>query len=499
METKNDTLERSIAALKAGRPQDALDIVTAAVANAVNAHGKDSPEEARALFDQANLFVILGNLPEALKIVSRAAEIAPKDDPSKALQLDYLKAKGELLQKMGKMDEAKAAYEKSIEGRRALFGEESAGLCRGQLPLADLLLQTGDLEKAEDLIESVAGCFWHSQDEMLPAALALRGFILAARYGDEKSMFEHFDMLPAPKQHQLIGATIQIAQAVPPEPAFVGLQEMRERLEDFESPDLRQDATPYAQELGAIVELQHAIARRLKNVERLNETLDWLEKHYEALHAVPQHLSVLMRRGHLLAAQGKQDESTAAFKALAARLDGMDENPSEIAMPMRCELAAIFATRKDMAMAEDLFKKACAQAEKGKDARHVGSTCAAYGYFLQHSDRPAEAFDWLEKALEAMKGEGFPALELRIHMNAIINGTKCGCTDNVDALTLEMDRRIRAQLPDGLLDGVRISAAKGIELSLKHAPSAEDQEKLKAAIPAAIEQIKALNISRPKA
>ena len=493
------TIERSIEALRAGKPQEAVNIAKAAVDEAVRAHGKDSPEEARALFDMANVFVFLGNLEMALDWVTKASVIAVKDNPAKGAQLDYIKARGELLQKLGRMEQAKAAYEQSVEGRKALYGEESLGVARGELPLADLCLQMGDLERAEALVERVAGQFWHAQDEMLPASLALRAFILAARYGDEKPMFEHFDMLPAPKRAQLIMATLQIAQNVPPEAAFTTLQELRERLEDFQSPDLRQDALPFAQELSAVVELQHAVARAQKNLERVGETLTWLAKHYESQHALPQLLTVQMRQAHLKAAQGDAEGAAAGFAAVADRLDALDATPLEIAMPLRCELAGFFASKKNEAKAGELFRKACEQAEKTKDPRHIVSTCSAYGYFLQHSGRGAEAFDWLQRAYDATKGEGFAALELRLHLNAIVNGAPCGCTDKRDALTQELDRRIRSQLPEGLLDAVRINPAKGIELSLKRPPTEEEQEKLKTAIPTAIEQIKALNITRPTA
>ena len=96
--TANTTLERSIAALRAGHPAEALKIAADALATAVREHGAGSPEQARALFDQANLFVLLGNLDAALDAVSRAAEISATDDPSRGAQLDYLKARGELLQ-----------------------------------------------------------------------------------------------------------------------------------------------------------------------------------------------------------------------------------------------------------------------------------------------------------------------------------------------------------------------------------------------------------------
>lgn len=496
--TANTTLERSIAALRAGQPQEALRIAADALAAAVREHGAGSPEQARALFDQANLFVFLGDLDAALDAVSRAAEIAARDDPSRRAQLDYQKARGELLQKMGRLDEAQAAYEQSIEGRRAFYGEESVGLARGEMPLAVLLLQRGQAEQAEALIEPIAGCLWHAEDEMLAPALSLRALILAARYGDERPMFEHFDLLSRAQQQALIESLLQLVQAAPPEAAFTALQELRERLEDFESPDVtKKGTTPFAGELSAVVELQHGVAQRLGDAARLAETLDWLARHYERQRALPQLMAVQIRQARLKAAQGDAAGARADFRAIAARLDQLGDESA--ALPLLCESAMFLAAQGDLPEAEALFQKACALAKKQRDPRHLGNTCAAYGLFLQHHGRGAEAWEWIERAHNLLRDEGFAALQLRLHLNALSKGAPCGCTPEADALTGEIERRVRAQLPEGLLGALRIHPARGIELSLTRPPSDEEKARLQQAIPAAIEQIKAIRIDKAMA
>ena len=206
-----------------------------------------------------------------------------------------------------------------------------------------------------------------------------------------------------------------------------------------------------------------------------------------------------MRQAHLRAAQGDLDGATADFRRIAERLDALGEAEAEIAIPLRCEIALFFASQDALDEADALFQKACAQAEKSKDPRHLGNTCAAYGFFLQHHSRGAEAFDFLERAHTALKGEGFAALQLRLHLNALINGTPCGCSESADALTAELERRVKGQLPDGLMEALRIHPVKGIELSLRRPPTQEEQKLLQRAIPAAIEQIRAVSIARPMA
>lgn len=496
--TANTTLERSIAALRAGHPEEALRIAADALSTAVREHGADSPEQARALFDQANLFVFLGNLDAALDAVSRAAEIAAIDDPSRRAQLDYQKARGELLQKMGRFDEAWAAYQLSIEGRRAFYGEESVGLARGELPLASLFLQRGKVEQAEALIEPLAGCLWHARDEMLAPSLSLRALILAARYGDERPMFEHFDLLSHAQQEALIESLLQFVQIAPPEAAFTALQELRERLEDFDSPDVtKKAATPFVEELPVVVELQHSVAQRLGDVGRLRETLQWLARHYEHRRALPQLMTVLMREARLKAVQGDVAGARADFRAINERLDQLGEEA--IALPFFCESAMFFASQGEVDEADGLFQKACALAEKQGDPRHLGNTCAAYGLFLQHHARGTEAWSWIERAHALLKDEGLAALQLRLHLNALLRGTPCGCTPKSDALTGELERRVRAQLPEGLLGALRIHPTKGIELSLNRSPSDEEKARLQQAIAEAIEQIKAIRIDKAMA
>ncbi len=496
--TANTTLQRSIAALRAGNPAEALKIAADALATAVREHGAGSPEQARALFDQANLFVLLGNLDAALDAVSRAAEISATDDPSRGAQLDYLKARGELLQKMGRVEEALHAYRESIEGRRTFYGAQSVGLARGELPLASLLLQRGEVEQAEELIESVAGCLWHAKDEMLAPSLALRALILAARYGDERPMFEHFDLLSGDQQQALIQSLVQLVQTAPPEAAYLALQELRERLEEFDSPDIaKKDATPFAEELAVIVELQNGVAQRQSNAERMRETLTWLVRHYERHRVLPQLMTVQMRLARLRAAEGDLAEAKREFLAIAERLDGLGEDA--LALPMLCEIATFLAAQKDLDGADARFRQACELAEKQKDPRHLGNTCAAYGLFLQHHGREAEAWDWVEKAHAILKDEGLAALQLRLHLSALCKGTPCGCTPKSDALTGELERRVRAQLPEGLLGALRIHPAKGIELSLSRPPNDDEKAVLQRAIPEAIEQIKSIRIDKAMA
>ncbi|MDR0966739.1 MAG: tetratricopeptide repeat protein [Myxococcales bacterium] len=500
--TANTTLERSIEALKVGHPEEALKIAAEAIAAAVREHGAGSPQQARALFDQAHIFVFLGELDAALDAVTHAASIAATDDPSRRAQLDFQKARGDLLLKMGRFDEARAVFEQNIDGRRAFYGEESVGLAHGQFALAELLLQRGDAEAAEPLVELIAGSLWHARDELLAPSLSLRALVLAARYGDERPMFEHFDLLSREQQQLLLQSLLQMAQNAPPEAAFLALQELRERLEEFDSPDVtKKGITPFLEALCAIVELQHGVAAHLKDEARIGETLDWLARHYGQRHAIPQLLTVQMRQARFKAAQGSLDAARADFRAIAERLiDGESiGDDSALALPLLCEIAMFFASQADLEQADALLQKACALAEKQKDPRHLGNTCAAYGLFLQHHDRGVEAWSWLERAHDLLQNEGFAALQLRLHLSALLMGTPCGCTPQTDALTSELERRVRALLPQGLLGALRIHPIKGIELSLSKPPNDEEKQHLQRAILEAIDQIKAVRIDKARA
>ena len=166
---------------------------------------------------------------------------------------------------------------------------------------------------------------------------------------------------------------------------------------------------------------------------------------------------------------------------------------------MLCEIATFLAAQKDLDGADARFRQACELAEKQKDPRHLGNTCAAYGLFLQHHGREAEAWDWVEKAHAILKDEGLAALQLRLHLSALCKGTPCGCTPKSDALTGEIERRVRAQLPEGLIGALRIHPAKGIELSLSRPPNDDEKAVLQRAIPEAIEQIKSIRIDKAMA
>ena len=100
--------ESALSELRSGRRLEAERIVAEAAHEAEVLHGQASPQYAAAQFDLALVLVGVGDLSRAASALRRAVDVPTHDDAARKLRLTYLLNLGDVLQRQGRLDEARA-------------------------------------------------------------------------------------------------------------------------------------------------------------------------------------------------------------------------------------------------------------------------------------------------------------------------------------------------------------------------------------------------------
>jgi tetratricopeptide (TPR) repeat protein len=483
MRAAMNRLDQAFDLLRAHKPREAEALLTDAAREAAERFGADSAEHAEALFELAHVMLALGDFGRAADLMKQAAEIPTHTSQARRAQLNYQGNLGEVLQRLGRLGEARSVLEENLRGRAEVWGEGTEGYAVGQVSLADVLFWQGELERAEELIEEAAGVLWHAHSGRVVVALALRAAIRAARYGDERPLLEHLDALSPQLQAELVAMCLDRAERDPPPPALIVLQELRERLEDEEAlrPMLPQ-----------VVAAKAEVARRARDHQARLEAIGWLASHFEQ---AGDDREVLRARLGLALARDEAGDAQGAEQAYRDAVGRAEALGDEAVRALVLRNAGLFFGRHEQpAEADRLLVDALASAERAGDKLQLGVTLVARGIFLQHQKRGDEARPMLERALEALPA-GHPDVAVaRIHLEALARGAACGCGERGNALAKALEDLVRPKLPEGLLASIRMDPSAGfssIQVGLSREPSDEERKLLGKVIDEAISELRA--------
>lgn len=174
-----------------------LDAVTAR-------YGAGSPQWASAQCDLGNVLFNADQMGRAIDCFRAAVSVSPRDYPD--LHKDHLTYRSNLgmaLRLAGRLDEAEQELRAGAQARLEFYGREHAGYAFGLEPLAELLLQRGDLAQARQVVEEMVANLHHNRHERVAVALALRAEIVRAA-GSGEQTFPGIDWLPENVLEQLV-------------------------------------------------------------------------------------------------------------------------------------------------------------------------------------------------------------------------------------------------------------------------------------------------------
>jgi tetratricopeptide (TPR) repeat protein len=461
-------IQQATEALQQGKRQEAINIITAFINETKEKHGAQSPEYAASEFELAKILVALGDMPRAAQALQRAAAVPATEGPAKHAQLAYITNLGEVVARLGQLDDAEKIHTAGLTEREKVFGKGSAGYAVGEAPLAEVLLSKGKFDEAEALAESALAALWKAGNPQAVAVVALRAAVRGAKYGDERPLLEPFAQLPPQLQVELIRLCLVRVQNDRPEASLAVLTELRERMEDAEA---HTEIIPRV-----VAAISQAAIGAEAHSERL-EALRWLYKHFDEAKDERQSLEALMG---IALAQDAADELEAAettYKEALARAEKL----GAVALSRVLRNKGIFLSQRERAdEARTVFEESVKHGESGDDKEVLGNALLAQGIHAQRSGKPEEAKPLIEKALTLLPASHPDTLFARAYLNSVNFGRPFDSENPKTTVANMLETLVRPNIPEGLLAGIDVRSLEkmNLNITLARQPTQEEQNLL---------------------
>lgn len=461
-------VEVAFALLREGRLVDAEDLMTRELQAVTATHGRGSPAWASAQCDLGNVLLNADQLDRAIECYRHAASASARDYESGKDQLTYRLNLGMALRMAGRLDEAEAVLRQGVQERLAFYGRDHAGYGFGLEPLADVLLQRGDVRQARQVIDEAVDNLGRNGHERLAAVLALRAAIVLA--GGAEPPFRGLHQLPDQVVEQVARFVIQRldhgdAASKRLLTALVAALEAR----------LGVDHQATLDALSVLANLGRDLADQSGRVEAIERVLASYDRQGRAEEALMAALGLAM-------AHSDVDDMEAALRTYAsayARAERIGRPELQSQVLRNWGLALKEAGH--VGPAEQRLAQAVTQARRGADYETVGRAGVALGLFLQHEGRLPEARTVLEEGLAALDPAHPDAIIGRSHLGAVIDGRTCGCGDLQGTIADAFREFVITRLPADLLARLDVAIADGdfqINVELRRKPTEAELERL---------------------
>jgi tetratricopeptide (TPR) repeat protein len=189
-------LSRAVERLKAGDAPGAKEAARTAVQRAAAGAGERSPPYVEALFNEAMLLAVTGDVDSALASAQSAAAVPPAGRAMQKDRLTHLLNFGEVLTEQGRLDEAERVLRSSLDERKSFYGIQAPGYAWGLSALAQTLYFAGRSAQALELVDQAVNINLNSRQPKVADDLALRAFIVKSARGLDSQAFDCLDQLP---------------------------------------------------------------------------------------------------------------------------------------------------------------------------------------------------------------------------------------------------------------------------------------------------------------
>lgn len=427
-----------------------------------------------ALYALANLLVACGDLVRAIPPLRTAVAMKSTSGEHEKARLTGTMNLGEILVRIGELEEAHTVLRDGLDARRTFYGEDHAGYAYGLESLAKVEAARGDLRSAVEHINEAVRIFWDDGNDRIASCFATRAPIVKAAGGQA---FNQLGQLPENLFDKMVSDVLQ-ADDVEPRLLLAVLDELSHLA------TTRPGAAAWLPKIHAVIS---TVARDAGNHLARTKALGWLRDHMDKTggDAIGVVLALALAEdeggntsiaeGHYLEAQGRALERDAAAKSRVARNYGL------------------FLSQHDRKPeARTLLGSALHEARAANDNDELGQAAIAYGILLQHeSDAGAEPL--LEEAIRVLPADHPDALCARSHLIALRTGAGCGCGDMSEALSSAVLEMVRASVPPDLLADLEITVPEGappnVSVRLARKPTDEEMQALDSAVHLAVAQL----------
>jgi tetratricopeptide (TPR) repeat protein len=439
------------------------------------AHTQDgSLARTEALFALANLLVACGDLVRATDPLRTAVAMKSTSEAHEKARLTGTMNLGEILVRIGELEEADTVLRAGLDARRTFYGEDHAGYAYGLESLAKVEAARGDLRSAVEHINEAVRIFWDDGNERIASCFATRAPIVKAAGGQA---FNQLGQLPEDLFDKMVSDVLQ-ADDVEPRLLLSVLDELAHLS------TTRPGAVAWLPKIHAVMS---NVARDAGNHLARTKSLSWLrdhmDKHGEEALGVVLALALAEDEGgntaiaesHYQDAERRGANAPAAARARVARNYGLFLSQHD---------------RKDEARKR--LEQALTEARTANDPDELGQAAIASGILLQHLSDPA-AEPLLEEALRLLPADHPDALCARSHLIALKTGGGCGCGDMSGALSDAVLEMVRAAVPADLLADLEITLPEGqppnVSVRLAREPTDDEMQALDSAVHLAVAQL----------
>jgi tetratricopeptide (TPR) repeat protein len=489
-EPKSDispALEKALTQIQAGDEKAAEETALQAVRDADGAHGKGSPELARAYHDLGSVLMQLGRYGGAVEAFRGACDgPMPSDEPARGDRLTYQTNLGLALQFADKFEDAETVLRENLESRKSAFGEDHVGYAFGQETLADLLLRQKKASDALELLNPAVATFLKQRHPRVAHALALRAESLRSIDRSDPP-FAGLDPLPDEVIAEIGQTALTRVNLIDPGLSRAVLGDLDElltkRFGEHHSLVLRLVTAQADLEAGQ--GKAGDVRLREKAVRRAVAICDRLKQPKDAIQAV-----LALARTQV---DGSKPEVALATFADAVKRAEAAGDPALLAQARR-GWGQLLAALKRTEGAEKQLRQAVADAEKGDDAVLPARIRVALGVFLQHAGRGEDAKAVLQESLAKLDSAGGDAATARAHLTAITSGGPCGCGSSGDALAVALREYVRGRVATDLLKELEVTFDGedfDVKVHLGRPPSGEEQQQLYDVINAGLDEYRA--------
>lgn len=463
------------ALLQEGRLVEAEQVMVRELHAVEATHGHGSPAWASAPCDLGNVLLNAGQLDRAIECYRNATAASVREDPqTRRDHLTYRLNLGTALRMAGRLDEAEAELRRGAQDRLAFYGRQHAGYAFGLEPLADVLLQRGDLRQARQVIEETVDNFWRNGHERVATALALRAEIVKAD-SRQVASFPGVDQLPDEVVEQLALSVINRRGEGDPATYRAVLTDLVATLEAR----LGVDHQATLNVLSALANLGSDAGDQAGRIEAIQRVLDSYDRQGRAEDALMAALGLAMAQSDA----GDDDGALRTYASAYSRAQriGRPELTSQVLRNWGLALKEA----GQVGPAEQRLGEAVAQASRGADYETVGRAKIALGLFLQHEGRLAEACGVLEEGLSVLDPVHPDAMVGRSHLGAARDGRTCGCGDLQGTMEEAFREFVTSKLPGDLLADLDVAIEDGdfqIKVELRREPTEAEIERLNGVI-----------------
>ncbi len=376
-------LAQAMAALDAGSRDEAEAVTLEAVRFAIETHGADSAEHAKAEFERAHVLSAAGDVTGAIAAMRRAVAIKAPGEDAQRQRLTYITNLGEALAHVGQLDEAERWLTEAVLARRTLFGPDHPGYAIGLEPLTELLLVRGRTLDALASAEEVLSLFWRHGHRRVTDALAMFAFATKAAQGLEAPALDRLYALPEALVVEVVVACLDRARRLDPRVSLAVLIELQVRADDAGD----SDEPWFVHVVGAVARA----ARAAQAHPARDEALAWLVAHFDAVDDQRQALDAVLARA---VARTEADDPSGAEAALHDALARADRIADPLARSLVLRNLGIWLGEQGrLPEARTRLAEAVAEAERADpDDPHRESTLArAVDALAMHAEPNARA------------------------------------------------------------------------------------------------------------